>query len=148
METMGASDTKRVLIVEDNDDNRKILVYRLRRLGDIDIEEAANGLDALRIAEHMHLDLVIMDVHMPVMDGLEASRRIRALDTDAADVPIIALTAEPLAERSDADCEAVSDFIQKPIVDPATLRAKVSYWLEHRHGEQRLSAPQLASAAS
>ncbi|TFH30166.1 MAG: response regulator, partial [Myxococcales bacterium] len=85
--------------------------------------------------------------HMPVMDGLEAARRIRALDGDACHVPIIALTAEPLDERGAGECAGVSDFIQKPIVDPATLRAKVSYWLEHRHGEQAFTAPATVAAA-
>ncbi len=55
---------------------------------------------------------------MPVMDGLEAARRIRELDDDRATVPIIALTAEPLDERRGDDCIGVTDFIQKPIIDP------------------------------
>ena len=147
MESMGAGSIKRVLIVEDNDDNRKILVYRLRRFGDLEIEEASNGLEALRVAKSAPLDLVIMDVHLPVMDGLEAARRIRALDGDSGDVPIIALTAEPLDERGAGDCACVTDFIQKPIVDPATLRAKVAYWLDRRHGERPFAASSAAVAA-
>jgi CheY-like chemotaxis protein len=147
MEWMEAGSTKRVLIVEDNDDNRKILVYRLQRIGDLEIEEASNGLEALRTAERTPLDLVIMDVHMPVMDGLEAARRIRSLDGECGDVPIIALTAEPLDERRAEECSGVTDFIQKPIVDPAALRAKVAYWIQRRHGEQSF-APAATAAAS
>ena len=136
MNVMSHGSTKRVLIVEDNDDNRKILVYRLRRIGDIEIEEASNGLEALHAVATRPPDLVIMDVHMPVMDGLEAVRRIRELEDDGSTVPIIALTAEPLDERRGEECSGVTDFLQKPIIDPAALRAKVTYWLERRHGER------------
>ncbi len=143
MEAVRLRAVKRVLIVEDNDDNRKILVYRLRRVGDVEIEEATNGLEAVRAVASNAPDLIIMDVHMPVMNGLEAARRIRALGEIAASIPIIALTAEPL-ER--ADRHDVTDFIQKPIVDPDGLRTKVSYWLEHRHGEALAEMPRAISA--
>ena len=135
MEAVMLRAAKRVLIVEDNDDNRKILVYRLRRIANVVIEEAANGLEAVRAVAENPPDLVIMDVHMPVMNGLEATRRIRALGDDGAALPIIALTAEPLDHARGGYSDGVTDFIQKPIVDPDSLRAKVSYWLEHRHGE-------------
>jgi two-component system sensor histidine kinase/response regulator len=147
MNVMSHGSTKRVLIVEDNDDNRKILVYRLRRIGDIEIEEASNGLEALHAVSTRAPDLVIMDVHMPVMDGLEAARRIRELDDDGSTVPIIALTAEPLDERRGEECSGVTDFLQKPIIDPAALRAKVTYWLERRHGE-RSFVPTLPAVAA
>lgn len=144
MVLMGSS--KRVLIVEDNDDNRKILVYRLRRIADLEIDEAANGLEALHAVETHAPDLVIMDVHMPVMDGLEAARRIRELDDDRGTVPIIALTAEPLDERGSEERSSVTDFLQKPIIDPAALRAKVMYWLERRHDEHSFVPSMVASA--
>lgn len=144
----GSGSVKRVLIVEDNDDNRKILVYRLRRIGDLEIDEASNGLEALHAVATHTPDLVIMDVHMPIMDGLEAARRIRELADDrGASVPIIALTAEPLDERRSDECAGVTDFLQKPIIDPAALRAKVTYWLERRHGE-RSFVPSLAAGAA
>jgi len=147
MDSMGIGSTKRVLIVEDNDDNRKILVYRLRRIGDIEIDEASNGLEAVHAVATRAPDLVIMDVHMPVMDGLEAARRIRELDDDRGTVPIIALTAEPLDERRADECSGVSDFLQKPIIDPAALRAKVTYWLDRRHGERSFVPPLSAAGA-
>jgi len=144
MEAVMLRAMKRVLIVEDNDDNRKILVYRLRRIANVEIEEATNGLEAVQAVAAHAPDLIIMDVHMPVMNGLEATRRIRALGDDGALLPIIALTAEPL-ER--ADRNGVTDFIQKPIVDPDGLRAKVTYWLEHRHGEDTVAVATIPQAA-
>jgi CheY-like chemotaxis protein len=146
MEAVTLRVTKRVLIVEDNDDNRKILIYRLRRIANVEIEEAANGLEAVRIVAANPPDLIIMDVHMPVMNGLEATRRIRALGDDGAALPIIALTAEPLDRARTTDGNGVTDFIQKPIVDPDSLRAKVAYWLEHRHGESLATLPRAVGA--
>lgn len=145
MGLMALGSVKRVLIVEDNDDNRKILVYRLRRIADLEIDEAANGLEALHAVETHAPDLVIMDVHMPVMDGLEAARRIRELDDDRGTVPIIALTAEPLDERGSEERSSVTDFLQKPIIDPTALRAKVMYWLERRHDEHSFVPSMVAS---
>jgi CheY-like chemotaxis protein len=146
IDPMGLGSIKRVLIVEDNDDNRKILVYRLRRIADLEIDEAANGLEAVEAVTAHAPDLVIMDVHMPLMDGLEAARRIRELDDDRGTVPIIALTAEPLDERRGDECSGVTDFLQKPIIDPAALRAKVTYWLERRHSERSFVSPLTAAA--
>ncbi len=71
----GATGRKRILVVEDNVDNRRILVYRLRRLGDFDIVEASNGQEALGAVESGDLDLIFMDLKMPVMDGWEATKK-------------------------------------------------------------------------
>jgi CheY-like chemotaxis protein len=147
IDPMGPGSIKRVLIVEDNDDNRKILVYRLRRIADLEIEEASNGLEALDVVATRSPDLVIMDVHMPVMDGLEAARRIRELDQPCGSVPIIALTAEPLDERHADERNGVTDFLQKPIIDPTALRAKVTYWLERRHDERSFVHPSATAFA-
>jgi hypothetical protein len=57
------------------------------------------------------------------------------------------LTAEPLDERRGDECSGVTDFLQKPIIDPAALRAKVTYWLERRHGERSFVPPLAASVA-
>jgi len=141
MEWMASARTKRVLVVEDNEDNRKILVYRLRRLGkhfeELIIDEAADGLEAVASAATNSPDLIIMDINMPVMDGFEAARMIRALDSPAARTPIIALTAESLS-LSDSRCAqtGVSDYLQKPIVDPDTLQAKVMFWIVREHAGQ------------
>ena len=68
---------KKILVVEDNEDNRRILVYRLRKIGDFEIFEAQNGLEAIEMTEKNSPDLIFMDLKMPVMDGWEATKRIR-----------------------------------------------------------------------
>jgi two-component system cell cycle response regulator DivK len=116
---------KRILVVEDNLDNRRILVYRLRRIGDFDILEASNGQEALSIVESEAPDLIFMDLKMPVMDGWEATRRIRARES-ARRVPIIALTAQEMAgDEQKALAAGCDDYVAKPIVDPNVVRSKL-----------------------
>jgi two-component system cell cycle response regulator DivK len=116
---------KKILVVEDNLDNRRILVYRLRRIGDFDILEASNGQEALRIVESEPPDLIFMDLKMPVMDGWEATRRIRAQESGCR-VPIIALTAQAMAgDEQKALAAGCDDYVAKPIVDPGIVRCKL-----------------------
>jgi len=118
--------TKRILVVEDNLDNRRILVYRLKRLGDYDIVEANNGQEALDIVQTAPPpDLIFMDLKMPVMDGWEATRRIRALDVGRS-IPIIALTAQAMAgDEQKALAAGCDDYLAKPIVDPNIVKIKI-----------------------
>jgi two-component system cell cycle response regulator DivK len=116
---------KRILVVEDNLDNRRILVYRLKRLGDFEIVEAANGQEAVGAVENAPPDLIFMDLKMPVMDGWEATRRIRALEC-GRDVPIIALTAQAMAgDEQKALAAGCDDYVAKPIVDQNVVRQKL-----------------------
>jgi two-component system cell cycle response regulator DivK len=116
---------KKILVVEDNLDNRRILVYRLRRIGDFDILEATNGKEALSIVESEGPDLIFMDLKMPVMDGWEATRRIRAGESGSR-VPIIALTAQAMAgDEQKALAAGCDDYVAKPIVDPNIVRHKL-----------------------
>ena len=87
---------KKILVVEDNEDNRRILVYRLRKIGNFDIREATNGQEALEAVQADPPDLIFMDLKMPVMDGWEATKRIRQLPVGER-VRIIALTAQAMA---------------------------------------------------
>src|SRR2546428_13381651 len=87
---------KKILVVEDNEDNRRILVYRLRKIGQFDIREAANGQQAVEAVQQDPPDLIFMDLKMPGMDGWEATRRIRQMDVGRG-VRIIALTAQAMA---------------------------------------------------
>ena len=116
---------KRILVVEDNLDNRRILVYRLKRIGDFDIVEASNGQEAVQSVEATPPDVIFMDLKMPVMDGWEATRRIRALDVGRP-IPIIALTAQAMAgDEEKALAAGCDDYLAKPIVDPSLVKIKL-----------------------
>ena len=123
--------TKRILVVEDNLDNRRILVYRLKRIGEFEILEASNGEEALAIIQQEPVpDLVFMDLKMPVMDGWEATRQIRKLD-GGDKIPIIALTAQAMAgDEQKALAAGCDDYLAKPIVDLGVVRSKMERLLE------------------
>ena len=118
----------RVLLVEDNDINREFAGELLRGEG-IATDEAANGQEAVDRVRRGAYDAVLMDIQMPVMDGLEATRRIRALGGAAAQLPIIAMSA--LAMTQDAEksrAAGMNDHLSKPI-DPDRLLALLARWL-------------------
>ena len=126
---------KKILVVEDNLDNRRILVYRLRRLGDFEIFEASNGQEALGLVGAQAIDLIFMDLKMPVMDGWEATRRIRSTET-GRHIPIIALTAQAMAgDEQKALAAGCDDYLAKPIVDPDVVREKLEGLLGKGGGE-------------
>ena len=105
---------KKILVVEDNEDNRHILVYRLRKIGDFDILEATHGEEALNIIATNPPDLMFLDLKLPVLDGWETARRIRAMDGPIRNLPIIALTATTLTSAERAALEqSVRTVIQK-----------------------------------
>ena len=105
----------RVLVVDDNVVNRKVVGKMLERFG-AGADFAVNGLEGSELAAAADYDLVFMDMQMPVMDGLEATRRIRALDGPRARVPVVALTANVLAEaRQAAENAGLDAFLSKPI---------------------------------
>lgn len=116
---------KKILVVEDNLDNRRILVYRLKRMGEFEIVEASNGEEAVTMVGRELPDLIFMDLKMPVMDGWEATRRIRLLP-EGRRVPIIALTAQAMVgDEQKALAAGCDDYVAKPIVDPNVVREKV-----------------------
>ena len=82
----------KILMVEDSEDNLRILAYRLRKLGDFDLREARDGREAVAAVEADPPDLIFMDLGLPRMDGWEATRRIRELP-GGKEVRIVALTA-------------------------------------------------------
>ena len=116
---------KKILVVEDNEDNRRILVYRLGKIGEFDIREATNGLEALAEVEKDPPDLIFMDLKMPVMDGWEATRRIRDM-AGTGPVRIIALTAQAMAGDEEKALQiGCDDYLAKPVVDPSLVRQKL-----------------------
>ncbi|MDP3540148.1 MAG: PAS domain S-box protein [Azonexus sp.] len=117
----------RVLIVEDEPINQELACEFLRDLG-LQIDTADDGREGLAQVGQQHYDLILMDMQMPKMGGLEATRAIRQLP-EYRDIPIIAMTANAFAE-SRAECLAagMNDFIGKP-VDPDELVNTVAHWL-------------------
>ena len=109
---------KRILLVEDIDINREIVIALLKYTG-IKIYCAENGVEAVRIfsAAPNFYDVILMDIHMPKMDGFEATRRIRALDySKAKEIPIIAMTANVFKEDIDKSLDAgMNDHVGKPL---------------------------------
>jgi signal transduction histidine kinase/ActR/RegA family two-component response regulator len=114
----------RVLLAEDNPVNRLIVGAMLDRLG-AEVVEAANGAEAIRLASHptRPLHAVLMDLHMPEIDGIEATRRLRG-QAATAHLPIIALTAAVLdAERAQAQSAGMNAFVTKPAAEAELVRA-------------------------
>ena len=115
----------RVLLVEDNKVNQKVALLTLQRLG-CEITLASNGQEAIDLAEGpQHFDLILMDVNMPVMNGLDATVAIRALEHANATIPIIAMTGMVFDEDRDRCFEAgMDDIITKPF-DINDLRQRI-----------------------
>jgi CheY-like chemotaxis protein len=115
----------RILVVEDNSTNRMIATKLLQNLG-ADVETAVDGLMGVEAATHGAFDLILMDVQMPGIDGLEASRRIRALGGPAAAVPIVALTANVLAHQRQSYLDAGMDGVVGKPISPTALLTEIA----------------------
>lgn len=123
-------EAKKILVVEDNEDTREILLYRLKSMGNFEVLLASNGKEALEIATKSRPDLIIMDLKMPVMDGWEATKALRQTDW-GKDLPVIALTAQAMEKDEEKALDAgCSDYIAKPIMDYSILRKKLEKLLK------------------
>jgi CheY-like chemotaxis protein len=123
-----------ILIVEDNEMNRDMLSRRLSRRG-YTVIVAGDGAEGVAAAAAHRPDLVLMDLSLPVVDGLEATRRLRA-DAATASIPVIALTAHAMeADRAEALEAGCADFDTKP-VDLERLLRKIEAVLGAGGGER------------
>ena len=138
LEIIQAYAGKRILIVEDNRASQQVAIGMLERLG-CETWIANTGQEALEWMSREAFDLVLMDCHMPCMDGYEASRRIRGMQGGNAQIPIIAMTANVQSGDSDLCVAAgMDDYLAKPLkLD--LLRDKLNRWLTHE--KDRLKPP-------
>ena len=105
---------QRVLLVEDNEMNRDMLSRRLRKKG-FEVDMAMDGAQGVEMARSGGYDIVLMDMSLPVIDGWEATRQLRA-EPETRDVPIIALTAHAMAGDRDKAMDAgCNDYDTKPV---------------------------------
>ena len=105
----------RILIVEDSPTMRQLLVFALRRLKDVEIVEAQDGMDGLRKVSGDHFDLALIDINMPVMDGLKLISLIRG-DDSLREIPIVVITTEGANEDRRRALElGANEYLCKPI---------------------------------
>lgn len=118
---------KKILVVEDVDLNRELIVQLLEDT--YQVIEAVNGQEGLELAELERPDLILMDLSLPVMDGWEATRRLKAHD-ELRSIPIIALTAHAMVgDEEKALAAGCDDYLVKPL-DENQLFAKMTKLLE------------------
>lgn len=118
---------RRILIVDDNAGNRLLLQYNLE--GYFDVDFAGNGLSALDKFAQNRYDLILMDVHMPDMDGIEATKRIRELEVNQNRTPIFAVTSNMFREQKEKCLDAgMDDYIVKPIHAKALVE-RINHYL-------------------
>jgi len=127
-----------ILVVDDDELNQRMMRLILKREGHL-VECVSNGIEAVNAVKERAFDIILMDLQMPVMDGVEASRQIRQLETDGGRIFIVALTASYLPERGQELYEAgIDNYLSKPF-EVEHLRHILQYGLENRKA-RRLSA--------
>lgn len=132
-------DSFTVLVAEDNTINMLLAKTIINRFApNATLIEAKNGAEALSYCEQNRPDLILMDIQMPVMNGFEATKAIRAISTDIH-IPIIALTAANVkGEREKCLAAGMDDFVVKPVVEE-TIIAVFNKWLDLNHSENNLT---------
>jgi len=119
--------TKRILIIEDQDDNRAIMRDLLNTAG-YKLIEAVDGEEGVKLAQIERPDLILMDIQLPILDGYEATRRIRAV-AELKSIPIIAVTSYALSgDDVKARAAGCDSYVAKPF-SPRELLAKVREFL-------------------
>lgn len=118
-----------VLLVEDSVFNQQVAGEVMKQIG-IEVEIANNGREAVDAVKKKHFDLILMDIQMPVMDGLSAARAIRNLGGDFSKLPIVAMSANAMvSDRKKSLTAGMNDHINKPF-EPDELYACLGHWLE------------------
>jgi CheY-like chemotaxis protein/HPt (histidine-containing phosphotransfer) domain-containing protein len=139
----------RILLAEDNITNQQVALGILHKFG-LRADAVANGLEAIKALETLPYDLVLMDVQMPEMDGLEATRLIRDPLSTVRNhqVPIIAMTAHAMQSDRDKCLEAgMNDYVSKPVAPQALMEA-LERWLPRQTTEHILGKPPAVTSAA
>jgi CheY-like chemotaxis protein len=136
-------DGVRVLVVEDNATNRMIATKLLENLG-ASVETAPDGYAGVAAAERGGFDLILMDIQMPGIDGLEAARRIRSLGGAPAAIPIVALTANVMAHQRRSYLDAGMDGVVGKPISPGALLAEIAQAAQRR--EEAMAGAEIQAA--
>ena len=128
---------KKVLVIDDNKKNRYLISFLLEKDG-FEVIMATNGFEGMEAAKKQQVDLIIMDIKMPKMDGHETTRRIRRLKRYKS-IPIIALTSYAMMEdREKAIKAGCTGYMSKPIT-PETFISEIKKFLEVKHEKNNSS---------
>jgi len=124
------AESPRILLAEDNPVNQRLAMAVLKKQGFPNVDVVGNGLEALNAAMAHSYGLILMDCQMPVMEGYEATRKIRERQVGRQRTPIIALTAHAMVGDREKclDC-GMDDYLSKPL-RPAALQAVLGKWLQ------------------
>jgi CheY-like chemotaxis protein len=121
-------DGKKILLVEDNPVNRRLAVFLLRSQG-CEVREATTANEVFEILQTTHPDLIVMDIQLPGMDGLEITKKLRE-QSDTADIPVVAVTSYAMkGDREKALAAGCSGYVTKPI-DKTIFLAEISRLLK------------------
>jgi len=137
-----ANQKARILLAEDNITNQQVALGILKKLG-LSADAVANGREAIEALKTLPYDLVLMDVQMPEVDGMEATRQIRGGQSRAPnrDIPIIAMTAHAMQGDKERCLDAgMNDYVAKP-VSPSALAEALHKWLPKQEGQTRSQEP-------
>ncbi len=119
---------RRILVVDDNNTSRKLVVAMLQRMGHSTLT-ARHGAEALKLLACQPIDLVLMDVHMPTMDGLDATTRLRQMRSHQRNVPVVGITAGALEEdRKKCIAAGMNDYLPKPL-EAQAFKQVLRRWL-------------------
>jgi CheY-like chemotaxis protein len=129
----------RILLAEDNPANQMV-IKSILEFAQLSVDVVSNGYEAIEAVQQIPYDIVLMDVSMPGMDGMLATQAIRALSTEVANIPIVALTAHSLnGDKERFVAAGMNDYLSKPIDRIATLNC-IAFWTKNSPSEKNLSA--------
>ncbi|BAH77157.1 two-component hybrid sensor and regulator [Solidesulfovibrio magneticus RS-1] len=140
IETVPLGEGLDIMVAEDSPVNQRVISHVLHKMGH-SFTIVENGQEAVTLWEKRNFNAILMDVQMPIMDGIEATRRIRALDTHRENpVPIIALTAHAMQSDRERCLDAgMNDYLSKPL-DPGMLAEKLAKWASPTRKNQEEAA--------